>query len=41
MSLSAPRTLTVGVVFVAIATGIGLANSVMDNVQDVRDWYQK
>lgn len=34
-------TLTVGVVFVAIATGIGLANSVMDNVNDVRDWYQK
>jgi len=34
-------TLTVGVVFIAIATGIGLANSVMDNVQDVRDWYEK
>jgi putative ABC transport system permease protein len=34
-------TLTVGVVFVAISTGIGLANSVMDNVQDVRDWYKK
>ena len=34
-------TLTVGVVFVAISTGIGLANSVIDNVQDVRDWYRK
>lgn len=34
-------TLTVGVVFVAISTGIGLANSVIDNVQDVRNWYRK
>jgi len=34
-------TLTVGVVFIAAATGIGLANSVMDNVADVRNWYNK
>jgi putative ABC transport system permease protein len=34
-------TLTVGVVFIAAATGIGLANSVMDNVNDVRNWYKK
>jgi putative ABC transport system permease protein len=34
-------TLTVGVVFIAAATGIGLANSVMDNVNNVRDWYHK
>ena len=34
-------TLTVGVVFIAAATGIGLANSVMDNVADVRSWYTK
>lgn len=34
-------TLTIGVVFVAISTGIGLANSVMDNVEDVRSWYRK
>lgn len=34
-------TLTVGVVFIAAATGIGLANSVMDNVNDVREWYRK
>ncbi len=34
-------TLTVGVVFIAISTGIGLANSVMDNVADVRNWYRK
>ncbi len=34
-------TLTVGVVFIAISTGIGLANSVMDNVENVRNWYRK
>jgi len=34
-------TLTVGVVFIAAATGIGLANSVIDNVNDVREWYRK
>ncbi len=34
-------TLTVGVVFIAASTGIGLANSVMDNVEDVRSWYRK
>lgn len=34
-------TLTVGVVFIAAATGIGLANSVMDNVSDVKNWYTK
>ncbi|HEX4413932.1 MAG TPA: FtsX-like permease family protein [Lacipirellulaceae bacterium] len=34
-------TLTVGVVFIAAATGIGLANSVIDNVNDVRNWYHK
>jgi putative ABC transport system permease protein len=34
-------TLTVGVVFIAAATGIGLANSVIDNVNDVRSWYRK
>ena len=28
-------------IFFAIATGIGLANSLIDNVQDVRDWYRK
>jgi putative ABC transport system permease protein len=34
-------TLTVGVIFIAIATGIGLANSLIDNVNDVREWYRK
>ena len=34
-------TLTVGVVFVAISTGIGLASAVIDNVADVKEWYRK
>jgi putative ABC transport system permease protein len=34
-------TLTVGVVFLAAATGVGLANSVMDTVYDVQSWYHK
>jgi putative ABC transport system permease protein len=33
-------TLTVGVLFVAVSTGLGLANSVVDNVNDVRHWYR-
>lgn len=33
-------TLTCGAVFIAIACGIGLANAVLDNVNNVRDWYQ-
>jgi putative ABC transport system permease protein len=34
-------TLTVGVVFIAAAASIGFANSVLDNVNDVRKWYKK
>jgi putative ABC transport system permease protein len=34
-------TLTVGVVFIAAATGVGLANSVMDTVNNVQSWYRK
>lgn len=33
--------LTTGVVFIAVSTGIGLASAVIDNVQNVRDWYHK
>jgi putative ABC transport system permease protein len=36
----ARSTLTIGVLFVAIATGLGLASSVVDNVADVRAWYR-
>ena len=34
-------TLTVGVVFIAASAAIGLANTVLDNVQDIKDWYRK
>jgi putative ABC transport system permease protein len=34
-------TLTVGVVFMAIAMGICLASSIMDTVNDVQNWYEK
>ncbi len=34
-------TLTIGVVFIAVSTGIGLASSVIDNVSDVKNWYRK
>ncbi|MCA9135805.1 MAG: FtsX-like permease family protein [Planctomycetales bacterium] len=33
-------SLTVGVLFVAIATGVGLAGSVIESVNDVRGWYR-
>jgi putative ABC transport system permease protein len=33
--------LTIGVLFVAIATGIGMGNAVIDNIHDVKDWYQR
>lgn len=34
-------TLTVGVVFIAASAAIGLASTVLDNVQDVKNWYEK
>lgn len=34
-------SLTIGVLFVAVSTGLGLANSVLDNVNDVRRWYRE
>ncbi len=33
--------LTIGVLFIAISTGIGLASSIIDNVNDVKNWYQR
>jgi putative ABC transport system permease protein len=33
--------LTIGVLFIAISTGIGLASAILDNVRDVRDWYRR
>lgn len=32
--------LTLGVLFIAVATGLGQASSLMDNVADIRHWYQ-
>jgi putative ABC transport system permease protein len=37
----ARSALTVGVLFIASSTGIGIANSVLDSMQDVRDWYRR
>jgi putative ABC transport system permease protein len=34
-------TLTILAVCVAVSTGIALANSILDNVNDVKDWYRK
>lgn len=34
-------TLTVGVLYIAASTGVGLSNSILDNVRDVRKWYQQ
>lgn len=34
-------SLTVGVLFIAGSTGIGIAHSVIDNVNDVKDWYRR
>ncbi|MBI4618312.1 MAG: ABC transporter permease [Planctomycetes bacterium] len=34
-------SLTVGVLFVAIAVGIGMGNSILANIRDVRDWYER
>ena len=37
----ARSTLTVGVLFVAASTGIGLSSAILDSIQDVRQWYQR
>lgn len=33
--------LTVGVLFIAGSTGVGMAHSILDNVRDVEEWYRK
>ena len=33
--------LTVGVVFVALSTGTGMGNSILDTTRDVREWFQQ
>ncbi len=34
-------TLTIGVLFVASSTGMGLASTVLDNIHDIQEWYRK
>lgn len=34
-------TLTIGVLFVASATSVGMAGNVLDNVQNVKQWYSR
>jgi len=34
-------TLTVGVLFIACGAGVGVANAILDNVQDIREWYER
>jgi len=33
--------MTVGMLFIAIATGIGMANTIIDNIGDVQQWYRQ
>lgn len=33
--------MTVGMLFIASATGVGMANTIIDNVRDVKQWYQQ
>lgn len=34
-------SLTVGVLFIAGATGVAMAHSILDNVQNLKDWYRR
>ena len=34
-------TLTIGVLYIAISSGIGLGTTIFNNVQDVRDWHAR
>lgn len=34
-------TLTIGVLFIASTTGLGLASTVIDNINDVKSWYRR
>ncbi len=33
--------MTIGMLFIAIATGVGLANTIIDNIDDVQRWYRQ
>lgn len=34
-------SITAGVLFIACATGVGMAHTILDSVEDVRSWYKK
>ncbi len=34
-------TLTIGVLFMAIGTGLAMSNTILDNIADIRRWYQR
>jgi len=34
-------TLTIGVLFLGSATGVGLASAILDNLRDLRNWYER
>ena len=34
-------SLTVGVLFIATSTGLGMANAILDNTEDTRNWYER
>jgi putative ABC transport system permease protein len=37
-----PRTsLTIGTVFIAMGTGLGMASTILDNIRNVEGWYQR
>jgi putative ABC transport system permease protein len=38
---STRSTFTIGVIFIAVSTGVGLANTILDNVDTVKNWYHK
>lgn len=33
-------SLTIGILFIALSTGLGLASSILDNIEDVKSWYE-
>jgi putative ABC transport system permease protein len=33
--------MTIGMLFIALATGVGMANTIIDNVRDVKQWYRQ
>ncbi len=34
-------SLTIGILFIAVSTGLGMASTILDNIRDVKRWYAK